>query len=242
MATNPINLVDAVSTVMRRTARNRSGVLRVGVVRAVSGEWCSVEVASKPAPDPAAATITAGYSTHYSPTVGDVVSLLNDGDRWLVLGRQAAANKASELSIQCGTEKGVAFPSSSFSVTFTFPRAFTAPPVVVANIGASSGGALSFQIRAVNVTATAATLVINSPSGGTYAGTGDMSWIATGYYTQPPSMRETDAESGHHYATLTCHTSGCVKDNVPVPLVILLDEGSLPPRCGACSQNIVDIT
>lgn len=87
MATNPVNLVDAVTTAMRRTARNRTAVLRTGVVVSVVAPWCTVRVGS----DSNADVITAGYHVHYVPVAGHVVSLLNDGDRWLVIGRMASS-------------------------------------------------------------------------------------------------------------------------------------------------------
>lgn len=87
MATNPVNLVDAIVTVTRRQSRNRTAVLRTGKVVDVAPPYCTVRVGS----NNDAHVVTAGYHTHYVPVAGHVVSLLNDGDRWLVMGQMASA-------------------------------------------------------------------------------------------------------------------------------------------------------
>lgn len=84
MATNPINLVDAIVVATGRNARNRTAVLRTGIVRSVVRPWCYVQVGTS---DPAV-LISAGYHSYYTPAVGDIVDLINDGDRWVVLGAQ----------------------------------------------------------------------------------------------------------------------------------------------------------
>ena len=82
MATSSVNLIDAIADAIPRGARSRSAVLRIGTVVSVSGQWCMVRVGSNNDAD----AVMAGYHTFYTPAAGKVVSLINDGDRWLVLG------------------------------------------------------------------------------------------------------------------------------------------------------------
>ena len=83
MATNPVNLVDAIGEVVPRLSRNRSAVLRFGAVTALpSGGLVTVAVSG--------GTIQVNYVASYVPTVGDWVALVNDGDKWLVMGEVAS--------------------------------------------------------------------------------------------------------------------------------------------------------
>lgn len=95
MATNPVNLVDAIGTVVPRLARNRSAVVRMGVIKSwPSNALVSVTVGG--------ADITAAYGVWYLPYVGDVVALISDGDRWLVLGRIATTADANQMNYRNG--------------------------------------------------------------------------------------------------------------------------------------------
>lgn len=244
MATNPVNLVDAIVTATGRQARNRTAVMRTGVVISIANEWCQVRVAS----NDNTKVISAGYHTNYQPRVGEIVDLLNDSDRWVVLGEQAGPNNyVQEPSIQSGVEL-MALAGTSATLAMTFPRAYSAMPAVVANFASGAGGTASFVCKAINVTTTGCMLFPISTSATTYTGSINQGWIASGYYTGPPtipaSLAIPELEPGHHYAVLTCHTPGCLKDGVPVPRIILPDvepEGYLNPRCGLCSQDIVDV-
>lgn len=83
MATNPVNLIDAIAVAVPRLARNRSAVMRTGkVLAAPSGGFVNVQVQN--------GTIQAGYHLGVrAPAANDVVTLLNDGDRWVIVGIQA---------------------------------------------------------------------------------------------------------------------------------------------------------
>jgi hypothetical protein len=74
-----VKMVDAVSTVATRQARNRSAVVRVGKVTAVGTTgFCTVDVVG--------GSVSANYLHTDKPAVNNVVALLNDRDTWLVLG------------------------------------------------------------------------------------------------------------------------------------------------------------
>lgn len=97
MATNPVNLVDAIATTTTRTARTRSGVIRFGVVNAApSGGLVPVVVSvggvAKPMP----------FVSTYWPVVGDTVALFNDRDVWLVLGQESDATTDGSLTVHNG--------------------------------------------------------------------------------------------------------------------------------------------
>lgn len=83
MGTRSVNMVDAVATMVPRLARARSAVLRIGTISGTAAAGL-VEV------EVGAGTIVAGYHTTYVPAIGDVVSLINDRDIWLVIGPLAS--------------------------------------------------------------------------------------------------------------------------------------------------------
>lgn len=247
MATNPVNLVDAIAVSTQRQARNRTLVLRTGEVIGVANEWCTVRVSS----NNNAHVVSAGYHTFYRPRAGEIVDLLNDGDRWLVLGEQAGLyNYVQEPQIQFGME--VVQPAgTSLALPITYPRAHLGTPAVTTNWATGAGSSQVMQSRAISVSASGCTLYLVSVTGTAYTApsSSNLMWTSSGWFTVPPSIpaqlvTEPELEPGFHYATLTCHTPGCLKADVPVPRIILPDEepeGYLNPRCGLCSQDIVDI-
>ena len=88
MATKSVNLVDAIADVIPRIARARTATLRVGKVISVAAGVATVQVGAD-AVDAVPVTIKARYHTYYVPVVNDIVSLLNDRDAWLVVGKLA---------------------------------------------------------------------------------------------------------------------------------------------------------
>lgn len=82
MAANPVNMVDAVAVVVPRLARNRSAVLRFGVV-------VSAPTAGRVSVKVSAITWPMRYIVGGALVANDWVAVLNDGDRWLVLGKVA---------------------------------------------------------------------------------------------------------------------------------------------------------
>jgi hypothetical protein len=84
MATQRLNLMDAVQERSWRVARSRTALVRVGVVTAANvGNAVTVRVGN--------ATFDA--TTFISLTVGNVVALITDTDAWWVLGRYGALSK-----------------------------------------------------------------------------------------------------------------------------------------------------
>ncbi len=245
MATNPVNFVDAIVVATQRRARNRTLVLRTGEVIAVQNEWCTVRVSSNDNTH----VVSAGYHTFYRPRAGEIVDLLNDGDRWLVLGEQAGlSNYVQEPQVQFSGVEGISIAGTSATLPLTFPRLHVGTPAVMTNFLAGAGASLSFISRAINVSTSGFTAFLFSATGVSYTAATSFQWMSAGWFTSPPSipapLEGRELEPGFHYATLTCHTPGCLRADVPVPRIILPDEepeGYLTPRCGQCSQDIVDI-
>lgn len=80
MATNPVNLVDAIAEQIPRMARTRSAATRLGWIKtapAFGAAFVRVTVG--------AGDVLAGYPENYLPKVGDQVLLLNDRDNWYVV-------------------------------------------------------------------------------------------------------------------------------------------------------------
>jgi hypothetical protein len=84
MATNPVNLVDAVAEIVPRIAKERTATLRTGKVASVTGGVAKVNIGGS------TTTISARFHTYYTPVVGDVVSLITQRDVWLILGKLKA--------------------------------------------------------------------------------------------------------------------------------------------------------
>lgn len=104
MATNPVNLVDAVATVVPRLARNRSAVVRFGrVASAPSAGVVSVTLSG--------VNVTCNYVAGFTLAVNDWVAMLLDGDRWVVLGKvvpttglQGAMTVSAGLAVTGGAD------------------------------------------------------------------------------------------------------------------------------------------
>jgi hypothetical protein len=87
-----LNIVDATAQSATRTAVARSAVLRTGVVRApATGGTVAVTVREDPTDPAQDGVVQAGYPVDYAPVVDDVVVLLVDRDRWVVLHKMASA-------------------------------------------------------------------------------------------------------------------------------------------------------
>lgn len=93
MATNPVNLVDAVSTVASRYNRTRSAVVRVGTVTAVGTTGTATVTV-------AGGTLNVRYHVDAKPAVGDVVTLLNDRDIWVIIGTQSRGS-VNDVAVPC---------------------------------------------------------------------------------------------------------------------------------------------
>lgn len=81
MATNPVNMVDAVAEIVPRIAKERTATLRVGKVVSVTGGVAMVNVGGSTTP------VRARFHTFYTPVANDVVSLITERDIWLILGK-----------------------------------------------------------------------------------------------------------------------------------------------------------
>lgn len=111
MATNRVKMVDAVTVVATRLARNRSAILRVGTVTAVATNgFCTVNVGG--------GTVQANYLRADKPAVNAVVILTSDRDVWLILG--TLSNGASDGTLLNGAwGRDLAMSWSNFTVTYT---------------------------------------------------------------------------------------------------------------------------
>jgi hypothetical protein len=79
MATKSMNLVDSVAEYSSRMARNRSAVLRFGTVATTPAAGrVKITIGTN--------AITCAYLQGVAMAVGDWVALINDSDKWLVLG------------------------------------------------------------------------------------------------------------------------------------------------------------
>jgi hypothetical protein len=82
MARNPVNAVDAVARYTSRVVRNRSAILRFGKVTvAPAGGYVTVAFGTVPIP--------CAYLVGAALAVNDWVCAINDGDKWIVLGKVA---------------------------------------------------------------------------------------------------------------------------------------------------------
>lgn len=90
MATNPVNLIDAIADTIPRISRARTATIRVGkvTIASVAGQ-VTVQVGGAVNASGQPATIKARYLMGYVPTVGDIVALVTEKDVWLILGRIA---------------------------------------------------------------------------------------------------------------------------------------------------------
>jgi len=111
-------MVDAVATVIPRLARARTAVIHTGQVVSVANGIAVVNVNGGNA--------DAGYHLWGKPSVGDVVSLIADGDRWLIVGTQAG---------DTSTDKPYFFASNGTG------QALTTTPTKIALGGSSLVGA-----------------------------------------------------------------------------------------------------
>lgn len=96
MATQQMNLVDAIGEFVPRLARNRSAVLRSGRVMTVPADgFVKVAVAT--------GDVTCPYLGSQL-AVGDWVTLLNDSDKWIVLGRAGGSgtDRGAPFAVQAG--------------------------------------------------------------------------------------------------------------------------------------------
>ena len=242
MATNPVNLVDALGTVIPRLARNRAAVLRMGEVVSVAAEFCTVKVSN--------GNVTAGYHTFYRPRPLDIVDLINDGDKWMVNGCVAsAANQVAEPTVQFGGVVMAPNAATAITAVVTFPKSFLGlSPSVAANLASGAGGTTRWMAKAYNSTLTGCGLWLVAADNVAATFSATVQWIAAAYLSPvvPTALevqRVAQPEDGHSFATLTCHTSGCVKDDEAVPGVIVPDD---PPigwkaACGVCGNQITDI-
>jgi hypothetical protein len=136
--------------------------------------------------------------------------------------------------------------ASGFNVSITFPRAFPVPPTVVGNINSASSTMTGWVFRCTSITNTTFNLYVNGSTAITY--TPYLQWIAgIGAATAPAVLTSElpPLEPGWHYATVTCHTPGCPKDDEPVPGCAVpdvpADWGWAGIICGGCGQPITDI-
>lgn len=82
MATNPVNLVDAIADVIPRIAQARTATLRIGKITALATGVATVQVGGS-----TGGTVKARYFVGYTPVVGHIVALITEKDVWLILGR-----------------------------------------------------------------------------------------------------------------------------------------------------------
>lgn len=83
MATNPVNLVDAIADVIPRIATARTATLRTGRVVSVTGGTAMVALGGAVDAD----AIACRFHTFYTPVVGHIVSLITEKDVWLIMGQ-----------------------------------------------------------------------------------------------------------------------------------------------------------
>jgi len=87
MATNPVNLVDAIADTIPRISRARTATIRVGKVISTSAGQADVQVGAATTSGGTAITIKARYFVGYAPAAGHIVALITEKDVWLILGR-----------------------------------------------------------------------------------------------------------------------------------------------------------
>lgn len=92
MATNPVNLIDAIADTIPRISRARTATMRIGKVTAASvNGQVTVQVGGAVDTQGQPITIKARYLVGYTPSAGHVVALITEKDAWVILGRLATA-------------------------------------------------------------------------------------------------------------------------------------------------------
>lgn len=154
--------------------------------------------------------------------------------------------KSGVPTLQMGQQNVVITSATTASLGVTFPRAFTALPTVVGNINAASANMVGWTLRMTAVSNSAANILLTTTGAGvTY--TPAVQWLAALNPVTPLAMKaETFAvEEGWHYATATCHTPGCPKEDEAVSGILVpdvpADWGWGGISCGVCGQPITDV-
>lgn len=235
MATNPLNLVEAIGIVAPRYARTRSAVIRVGTVSAALGNgFARVSVGG--------ADVVAAHHTYMRPVAGQVVSLFNDRDMWLIGG--VMANVAGSIGPYAVAANSVSLPISgklSASVVAVFPaNRFAVAPIVTNGLYTDSGTAAGgYTVRQWFDYSTSITLGMNLPSA---ANTNfwihyiAMQMTATTAGDPAPAglqaARVADDADATVY-TVTCDTEGCGNAGIAIDVIGPADADAIQCTCGA---------
>lgn len=148
--------------------------------------------------------------------------------------------------IQMGNKLGGPTSSTAATVGVTFPIAFQTIPVVVTNLS-TAGTAIRWSLRAISTTATAFNLYLASTDNVAATFSASMDWVAHARDVVLPLTKTQQAPfPDWHYVTATCHNPACPKNNEPVAGILVPDIpedwGWMGLYCGACGQEITDIT
>jgi hypothetical protein len=143
--------------------------------------------------------------------------------------------------VQAGSFNGGPTATTGYSLTITFPRAFTGLPTVVTNLNSGGGTTFSSATRAYGVSVTGFTFNTNSTTAVTF--NASLQWLAS--ITPSAPIAVVRMEDGWHTVTATCHTPECPKNGIAIPGILVPDDpgplGWTGINCGVCGQPITDI-
>jgi hypothetical protein len=233
MATKPMNMVDAVAETIPRLARNRSAVLRFGRVATVPANGLvKVNVGTS--------NVTCAYLYGVELVVADWVAIINDSDRWLVIGKvmePAKEYRPVPFAMQ-GGDTIIVIPANvrtaNMGISYEVGR-FTAVPVVV---GCTHTYATVFG--AFGPSNTTSFLCYVGYADGSTAGTPfncHAYWHAV-QMTSTSSLGREAVPIPEDWVTVhgACTTAGCGNQGADIEFVV--PDPQTPLACGVCGQSI----
>lgn len=147
--------------------------MRTATIAAVSGSAVTLSVGG--------GLITSGVGVidSYLPVAGDIVAVFRQDSSWLVLGAIGTSIGPQPRATQTGSVPVSVAAVDSVIIPITFPVAFSAVPIVVANLNTVSGNARAWTTKAISATRTGASLWFESATAVATSFTGTGEWVAT---------------------------------------------------------------